>query len=135
MFIRRHAKGADSSVKAHERRGGEMFHLILRRFGVRYHEKWKVKHLRWVLERGLADKAKATRYDYWRTVEVYVAGRGLLDEWKKHLVGTWQRKDGKMPGPNPLGGRPRRLSGEAIRRAAKEEATRSSKPIVWKPDP
>lgn len=135
MFIRRVAKGAASTVKAHERRGGEIFHLILRRFRVRCHKQWKVKHLRWVLEHGLANKAPATRYDYWRTVEIYVAGRGLLDNWGKHLVGTWQRKDGRLPDGNPRGGRPRRLSGEAMRRAAKEAAAHSARPIVWKCDP
>ena len=90
--------------------------LIEERWGIRRPEQWQAKHVRWCIERALADLAPATRYAYWRTARAVAAALGHWPAWEPHLCGPWTSPTGTpiqaAPGRG-RGGRPPKLAGRA----------------------
>ncbi len=52
---------------------------------------WRVKHLRWFLQRQTASLSAASRYRYWLTVRLIAVRRGREQDWQPHLRGAWCR--------------------------------------------
>lgn len=105
--------GSRAAVRAHIKRGITMAEAIQQRWGVRP-AGWKAKHLRWFLERGLADLSAATRYDYYRTARAIAAALGHWPAWEAHLRGPWESPKGKTA-HRGAGGRPAKLAHRAGR--------------------
>ena len=102
----RRAPGASQTKKVCVRRGVRVAELIHARFACgRSPRRWRVKHLRWVLEVGLADYARATKYDYWRAMRVLGEAMGRWDGWEPHLRGPWAGSSSR----GDQGGRPPKL--------------------------
>lgn len=102
ILLKRSLPGSKSSIAGHIERGERIARAIQERLGISEPRQWRVKHMRWVLERWASDKSEATRYDYWRTVRVVAAALGKLQDWRPHLDGAWCR--------NGIGGRPTKIS-------------------------
>lgn len=111
-LLRRSLPGARRSVDAHVRRGQRSALLIFRRWQVGPYQ-WQCKHIRWVLDHGLADLAPASRYDHWRSLEKAIAALGRRDDWLPQLRGTWLRPSGLDSGPRQATGRQLNLPGRA----------------------
>lgn len=109
-LVTRCGSGSKVTRRGHRRRLQQVRELILHRFGIHEHWKWKLKHLRWVLEHGLANRSPLTRYDYWLSVRLYAASRQKLKDWEPQLRGPWQNRSGENRAPG-AGGRPPNLPG------------------------
>jgi hypothetical protein len=102
ILLERGLPGAKVSLIGHIERAGRIARAIEARFGIREPRQWRVKHLRWVLERWASDLSPSSRYDYWRTARAIASALGRWPDWEPHLRGPWQRQ-GK-------GGRPAKLA-------------------------
>lgn len=109
-LVARCGSGSKVTRQGHSRRLQQIREMILRRFGIHKHQQWKLKHLRWVLEHGLAQRSPATRYDYWLSVRLYAASRQRLKDWEHQLHGPWQNRSGENRCP-AVGGRIPNLPG------------------------
>lgn len=107
-MIERAYAGPVLDKRRHVARAETILALVRDRFGIRHDQQLRCAHLRWVLNRKLADKRPSTTYGYWLTVRLICR---LLDRdhWLPHLRGAWQWPDGVVhKGVHP-GGRPPRL--------------------------
>lgn len=94
-------------VREHITRGEQIRAGIEARWGIGSPWQWRVKHVRWWLERGMAGRSPSTRYAHYRTVRAISAALGRWNDWEPHLRGTWQRPTGE---PGRIGlGRPAQL--------------------------
>ena len=107
--------GSRGGLAQHIARGEALRRLIEERFRVSRPEGWQAKHMRWALERALADLAPATRYSYWRTARVVAAALGRWPDWEPHLRGPWTTPEpASTPRPaRGAGGRPPKLAARA----------------------
>jgi hypothetical protein len=113
-LLERAQPGSRGGVSRHIERGEVMRELIAGQYpGIVRPEQWRAKHLRWVLEGGLSDRALATQYDYWRSARVIAAALGRWGDWEPHLRGPWCRPDGSGETPAGAGGRPAKLAHRA----------------------
>lgn len=101
--------GQFSGVQKHIRFGERILEAVRNHFGVRDPRDLQAKHLRWVLDRHLADRSPATRYDYFRTCRAIASALGRWPDWKPYLHGPWVRPTGRS-GPHGTG-RPANLAG------------------------
>lgn len=108
-ILERAQPGSHGGVRQHTRRGEVLRELIEARWGISRVEQWRAKHLRWVLEVGLADKATSTKYQYFRTARAIAGVLGHWPNWEPHLRGPWTTPDGKPPATG-AGGRPPKLA-------------------------
>lgn len=93
------------TIKAHAQRLTRMRRLIERRFGIKYPQQWRAKHVRWLMKDGLGDISPATAYDYWLTSRWILEMRGVYEDWEPHLRGPWLNPKGKIR-PKGQGGKP-----------------------------
>jgi hypothetical protein len=113
--IRRLIEGAQPGTRGgiaqHVVRGEVMRRLVEVRYGISRPEQWRAKHVRWVLERALAERSASTRYAYYRTARVIAAVLGRWPDWEPHLRGPWNHPSGaRVSGRSPgAGGRPPKL--------------------------
>jgi hypothetical protein len=115
-LLERAQPGSRGGVTRHIERGEVMRELIAGQYrGITRSDQWRAKHVRWVIERGLADRSDATRYDYWRTARVIAAALGRWGDWEPHLRGPWTRPSGAggPPADASAGGRPAKLAHRA----------------------
>lgn len=114
-ILARAQPGSRGGVQQHVARGEVLRRLIEERWGLDRPEQWQAKHLRWTLERRLADLAPATRYAYYRTARAVAAALGHWPDWEPHLCGPWTSPTGtatRAP-DRDRGGRPPKLAGRA----------------------
>lgn len=124
-LVTRCGSGSKVTRRGHRRRLRQVREMILHRFGIHKHWKWKLNHLRWVLEHGLADRAPTTRYDYWLSIRLYASSRQKFKCWKDQLSGPWQNPDGENREPG-IGGRKANLPGVREKKAPKSRDPDSS---------
>jgi hypothetical protein len=53
-------------------------------------KKWQAKHVRWILEVGLADRSAGTRYRYYRFLRQILKRMDKWDGVEPFLNGSWQ---------------------------------------------
>jgi hypothetical protein len=58
---------------------------------------WRVKYLRWFLQRYTVSLSAASRYRYWLTVRLIARRRQREHDWGVHLRGPW-----RWPSPPPV---------------------------------
>lgn len=87
-LLERSQPGSSGGVRQHIQRGEHIAELITKRFSLPP-RKWQAKHLRWVLQRGLADLSPATRYHYYRTARVIASALSRWSDWEPYLRGPW----------------------------------------------
>lgn len=116
ILLERAIPGAKASIRGHIERGERIARAIQDRFGIREPSQWRVKHLRWVLERWAAGLSASSRYDYWRTARALASALGRWPDWEPHLSGPWQRRG--------TGGRPAKLAGAGTRTPCTNRAPR-----------
>ncbi len=75
--------------------------MIYRRWNVGPYQ-WRVKHVRWYLERMTRGLKPGTRYRHWLTIRVLMIALGKEANWQRHLAGPWQRPNGER-GPLKVG--------------------------------
>ena len=120
-ILARAQPGSRGGVAQHIARGETLRQLIAARWGIDRMEQWQAKHLRWAIERGLADRAPATQYSYWRTARVVAAALGRWPSWEPHLRGPWTSPTGTPTRPDPgRGGRPPKLAARAQAKARRK---------------
>lgn len=112
-ILARAQPGSRGGVAQHIARGETLRQLIAARWGIDRMEQWQAKHLRWAIERGLADRAPATQYSYWRTARVVAAALGRWPSWEPHLRGPWNSPTGTPGTAKARGGRPPKLAARA----------------------
>ncbi len=52
---------------------------------------WQVKHVRWLLEHKLADRASGTKYRYYCLIRQILIFQDHWADWKPHLKGPWTK--------------------------------------------
>jgi len=110
-LIERAQPGTRGGIAQHIERGEVMRQLIKEFNGIARPEQWRAKHVRWCLERALADRSASTRYAYYRSARVIAAALGRWPAWEPHLRGAWSRPSGIAPQRPPrAGGRPPKLA-------------------------
>ena len=114
-ILSRAQPGSRGGVAQHIGRGETMRSLIEERWGIRRPEQWQAKHLRWCIERALADLAPATQYSYYRTIRAVAAALGHWPAWEPHLRGPWTSPTGTptVQARRARGGRPPKLAARA----------------------
>jgi hypothetical protein len=121
-LIERAQPGTRGGIAQHIERGEVMRRLIEQRYNISRPEQWQAKHVRWVLERALADRSAATRYAYYRSARVVAASLGHWPAWEPHLRGIWTRPTGVLRRPDAaVGGRPPKLAHRAAVRHSEEQ--------------
>lgn len=106
--------GSHQAVWGHIRRSERLAALIMSRWpAITQPQQWQVKHVRWALEHGLADRAPATRYHYYRTARVLATAMNRWADWAAYLNGPWCHLDGRSDSkPRGPGGRPPKRPGK-----------------------
>jgi len=113
-ILARAQPGSYGGVQQHVARGEVLRKLITARWGLDRPEQWQAKHMRWALERALADLAPSTRYAYYRTARAVAAALGHWPAWEPHLRGPWNSPTGTPIGTaKARGGRPPKLAARA----------------------
>lgn len=112
QILRRAQPGSSGAVHDHIRRSKRIAAAIEGRWGVDHPHQWRLKHVRWYLERSCRHLTPATRYDHWRTIRVLLAAMGRLPNWEPRLRGPWCSKDG-ISHPRSRRGRPPKLANRA----------------------
>jgi len=113
-ILARAQPGSYGGVQQHVARGEVLRKLIEERWGIQRPEQWQAKHARWALERGLADRAPATQYSYYRTIRAIAAALGHWPAWEPYLRGPWTTPTGTATRPDrDRGGRPPKLAARA----------------------
>lgn len=113
-LLARSQPGSAGGIEQHIRRGERLAAVIAARWGIQRPEQWRAKHLRWAVERGLAELSSASRYHYYRTARVLAATLGRWPAWEAALRGPWTHPSGILP-PTAVdrgarGGRPPKLA-------------------------
>ncbi|MEA3638414.1 MAG: hypothetical protein VBE63_00550 [Lamprobacter sp.] len=116
-LLERAQPGSAGGIAQHIRRGERLASLIHARWQIQRPEQWRVKHLHWVLERGLTELSPASRYHYYRTARVLAATLGHWPDWEVALRGAWTHPAGlrkpKTRDAAARGGRPPKLAHRA----------------------
>jgi hypothetical protein len=102
IMLQRSLPGTKKTIEGHIKRGEWIAQAIQSQFEIVQPHQWQVKHLRWILDRKLADKSLATKYDYWRTARVLASVLQRWPAWEPYLRGPWCK--------NGVGGRPAKLA-------------------------
>jgi hypothetical protein len=76
ILLERALPGAKASLRGHIERAGRIARAIETRFRIWEPHQWRVKHLRWALERWSINLLPSSRYDYWRTVRAIASALG-----------------------------------------------------------
>jgi len=79
--------GANSTRQGHLDRARRIAQSIERRFGIRSHRCWQLKHIEWLLQTSFSQYAPATRRDYERTVRIIIDALGKSADWLPRLKG------------------------------------------------
>ncbi len=95
-LLERAQPGSAGGIEQHIRRGERLVALIAERWGIERPEQWRAKHVRWALERGLAELSPASRYHYYRSARVMAAALGRWPAWQVSLRGPWTRPSGSQ---------------------------------------
>jgi hypothetical protein len=113
-ILGRSQPGSRGGVTQHIERGEKLRQMIASRWGIDRPEQWHARHLRWALERGLANLTPATQYAYYRTARAISAALGHWPAWEPHLRGPWTSPTGTPTRATPgRSGRPPKLAARA----------------------
>ncbi len=87
-MLKRSLSGSPTSAQEHLGRA----QLIAERIWQRWHVgpwQWRLKHVRWFLERRTGHLRPGTRYKYWLTMVKVLEARKKADAWRGALAGPW----------------------------------------------